>query len=107
MPTEDDYLVYTFNRFQACRFGLVGEYVDPASGQRGALADHILETSKLLAPHAEALASEGALDMVREVVERRDSDAEWIRATEGETRNLHETVRRGCGRWAQVASLPA
>ncbi|AST33691.2 YbdK family carboxylate-amine ligase [Ralstonia solanacearum] len=107
VPAEDDYLVYTFNRFQACRFGLAGEYVDPASGQRGALADHILETSKLLAPHAEALASEGALDMVRDVVERRDSDAEWIRATESETRNLHETVRRGCGRWAQATTQPA
>ena len=78
MPVEDDYLVYTFNRFQACRFGLAGEYVDPATGNRGALADHILETSKVLSAHAEALSSEGALDMVREVVEACDADAEWI-----------------------------
>src|SRR3954452_17573653 len=28
-PEEDDYLVYTFNRFQACRFGLDGTMVDP------------------------------------------------------------------------------
>src|SRR6202140_798334 len=27
--TEDAYLVYGFNRFQACRFGLQGEIVDP------------------------------------------------------------------------------
>ncbi len=27
MPQEDDYLVYTFNRFQACWFGLEGEYL--------------------------------------------------------------------------------
>jgi len=107
MPVEDDYLVYTFNRFQACRFGLAGEYVDPATGNRGALADHILETSKLLSAHAEALSSEGALDMVREVVEARDADAEWIRAAQRETRNLHETVRRGCGRWTQAATQPA
>ena len=104
MPVEDDYLVYTFNRFQACRFGLAGEYVDPATGNRGALADHILETSKVLSAHAEALSSEGALDMVREVVEACDADAEWIRAAQRETRNLHETVRRGCGRWTQQAA---
>ena len=24
-PVEDDYLAYTYNRFQACRFGLAGE----------------------------------------------------------------------------------
>lgn len=106
-PAEDDYLVYTFNRFQACRFGLAGEYVDPATGNRGALADHILETSKVLSHHAEALSSEGALDMVREVVEGRDTDAEWICRAQNETRNLHETVRRGCGRWTQAAAQPA
>ena len=33
-PAEDDYLVYTFNRFQACRFGLDGEIVDPKTKQR-------------------------------------------------------------------------
>src|ERR1700712_4278258 len=33
-PAEDDYLVYAFNRFQACRFGLDGEIVDPKTKQR-------------------------------------------------------------------------
>jgi hypothetical protein len=28
-PLEDDYLVYTYNRFQACRFGLDGLIVNP------------------------------------------------------------------------------
>ena len=37
-PTEDDYLVYTYNRFQACRFGLDGDIVDPQTsrGRRSA-----------------------------------------------------------------------
>ncbi len=38
-PCEDDYLVYTFNRFQACRFGLEGVYVDPANGAHLSLAE--------------------------------------------------------------------
>lgn len=33
-PSEDDYLVYTYNRFQACRFGLDGTYVDPATSEQ-------------------------------------------------------------------------
>ena len=28
-PAEDDYLVYNYNRFQACRFGLDGVVVHP------------------------------------------------------------------------------
>ncbi len=39
-PTEDDYLVYTYNRFQACRFGLDAVYVDPATGERYAARAH-------------------------------------------------------------------
>ena len=42
--TEDAYLVYGFNRFQACRFGLRGEIVDPLSRQRRTLADDVRET---------------------------------------------------------------
>jgi carboxylate-amine ligase len=33
VPHEDDYMVYTYNRFQACRFGLEAVYVDPVTGR--------------------------------------------------------------------------
>jgi len=102
-PDEDDYLVYTFNRFQACRFGLAGEYADPANGgARVMLAEHILQTAQVLAPHAQALASEAALDHVRQAARARDTDARWIRSTWDETRSLHEVVRCGCERWGRM-----
>ncbi|MDR2240594.1 MAG: glutamate--cysteine ligase [Zoogloeaceae bacterium] len=102
-PAEDDYLVYTFNRFQACRFGLAGEYADPASGDRVPLAGHILQTVRTLAPHAGALGSESALERVQETARTRNTDAQWVRAAQDQTRNLHEVVRCGCERWAQPA----
>lgn len=40
MPEEDDYLVYTYNRFQACRFGMDAVYVDPATGDHMPLREH-------------------------------------------------------------------
>ena len=101
-PAEDDYLVYTFNRFQACRFGLAGEYADPASGQRVTLAEHVLQTTQMLAPHAQALACEGALDAVRQAALTQDTDAQWLRTMQDQTRNLHEVVRCGCERWGQA-----
>jgi carboxylate-amine ligase len=55
VPHEDDYMVYTYNRFQACRFGLEAVYVDPATGQHMPLRDHILLTLTQLEWHSEAL----------------------------------------------------
>ena len=52
MPQEDDYMVYTYNRFQACRFGLDAVYVDPPTGQHMPLRDHILQTLRQIGDHA-------------------------------------------------------
>jgi carboxylate-amine ligase len=71
MPQEDDYLVYTFNRFQACRFGLEGEYVHPNELTRMPIADHILSICDALEPHAEALGSLEALSNIRALAASR------------------------------------
>ncbi len=43
-PVEDDYRVYNYNRFQACRFGLDGTVVHPKSYATVTLRDDILST---------------------------------------------------------------
>ena len=65
-PAEDDYLVYTFNRFQACRFGLDGEIVDPKTKQRSKLRDDIIRTLARIEPHALDLQALDALQPDRE-----------------------------------------
>ncbi|MDI5536268.1 hypothetical protein MJM28_30095, partial [Salmonella enterica subsp. enterica serovar Montevideo] len=37
-PQEQDYLLYKFNRFQACRYGLEGVLTDAYTGDRRRLA---------------------------------------------------------------------
>ena len=100
MPQEDDYLVYTFNRFQACRFGLEGEYVHPNELTRMPIADHIISICDALVPHAEALGSLDALANIRALAQSRNGDAERVRQIEGTTRSLRETVRQTCDSWA-------
>jgi carboxylate-amine ligase len=56
-PVEDDYLVYNYNRFQACRFGLEGTITHPKSYQNVSLREDILATLANMAPYAEALGS--------------------------------------------------
>lgn len=100
MPQEDDYLVYTFNRFQACRFGLEGEYVHPNELTRMPIADHIISICDALVPHAEALGSLDALANIRALAQSRNGDAERVRQIESTTRSLRETVRQTCDSWA-------
>ncbi|MFX9020039.1 hypothetical protein ABTN35_20585, partial [Acinetobacter baumannii] len=64
-PVEDDYLVYTYNRFQACRFGLEAVYVDPATGEHMPLADHILKTMDAVADYAARHGAAPALHLLR------------------------------------------
>ena len=56
-PVEDDYLVYNYNRFQACRFGLEGAITHPKTYETMSLREDILATLAKMAPYAEALGS--------------------------------------------------
>ncbi len=61
-PAEDDYLVYNYNRFQACRFGLDGTVTHPKTYANLPLRGDILDTLEKVAPHAAALGSSAALE---------------------------------------------
>jgi carboxylate-amine ligase len=66
-PSEDDYLVYNYNRFQACRFGLEGTITHPKTYETLSLREDILATLRLMEPHADALGSYDALTDLAEV----------------------------------------
>ncbi|MDB5906010.1 MAG: glutamate--cysteine ligase [Massilia sp.] len=77
-PVEDDYLVYNYNRFQACRFGLEGALTHPKTYQTVSLRDDILETLGLMEPHGRALGSTMALRHL-EAAANGASDANYLR----------------------------
>jgi len=89
--SEDDYLVYNYNRFQACRFGLDATLVHPRRHQTLALRDDVLATLAQLAPHAAALGSSGALGVLRRVV-GEGNHAGDLRRWHGETGGLRGMV---------------
>jgi carboxylate-amine ligase len=79
-PREDDYLVYNYNRFQACRFGLEGSIVLPQDLAMLPLRADILSTLRHLAPQAERLGSRAALaQLERMILSGRGNDAGWLR----------------------------
>ncbi len=99
MPTEDDYLVYTYNRFQACRFGLDAVYVDPATGGHMPLREHILLTMAQIERHATGMGAGASLHLLRSSVERGDNDARWLREKQGEEHLLAEVIRQAADRF--------
>jgi carboxylate-amine ligase len=99
MPSEDDYLVYTYNRFQACRFGLEAVYVDPGTGRHQPLREHILHTMDQIATHAARQGAAPSLHLLRSDVEKGQNDARWLRDRQREEQLLAETSRQAAMRF--------
>ncbi|HZY17227.1 MAG TPA: YbdK family carboxylate-amine ligase [Ramlibacter sp.] len=99
VPQEDDYMVYTYNRFQACRFGLEAVYVDPVSGRHMPLRDHLLQTLRQLSDHARRLGTGPAIQLLGEDAELGTNDARWLRQQQSRERLLAEVVRQGAQRF--------
>jgi carboxylate-amine ligase len=101
-PEEDDYLVYTYNRFQACRFGLDGMMVNPKTREQISIREDILATLRHLGPHAAALNSQAALDEIERTAARDGNHASYLRkqfaqggSVEGVVRASVEALRSG------------
>ena len=99
-PVEDDYLVYTYNRFQACRFGLQGDIVNPQTKQRGKLRDDIVRTLARVETHAVDLKSWEACQLLRESL-GEGNDAQWLRRQRAQDVPLSEVVEAAARRWTQ------
>ena len=100
-PAEDDYLVYTFNRFQACRFGAAGVMVDPKTRQHVPIDQDILDTLQRIEQHAIELGADVACRRLRQRVQAGESDAGWCRQTHERYGSLPELVRAQAERWSQ------
>lgn len=105
-PHENDYRVYTFNRFQAARFALDGVLVDPKTGERQIIANHLLETLALIEDHASDLKADAACLRLKQRVLNRSTDADWCRRTYQEYGSLPELMRVQASRWSDSLQSP-
>ncbi|MDY0012299.1 MAG: YbdK family carboxylate-amine ligase [Rhodocyclaceae bacterium] len=98
-PAEADYLVYTFNRFQACRFGFDGTLVAPKTHEHRTIGADIRETLAHLEPHASELGCDAACRSLGRLVDEGGGDAAWLRKLTEQGATLPEMVRRQCLAW--------
>lgn len=100
-PVEDDYLVYNYNRFQACRFGLDGTVVHPKTYETRSLREDILATLSTIAPLAEPLGALPALAYLYGAT-NSDTDAQFLRQQYDESGSIEGMVNAAIGRFRQV-----
>ena len=103
-PVQSIYMVNSFNRFEASRFGYRGVMIDPFDRKRTPIGADILDTISALMPHAHALGSAAVLSELAGSVRRDESDADWLRAGFAATGSLVDVVRESCDRWQKAAA---
>lgn len=79
-PLEDDYLVYNYNRFQGCRFGLEGIIIDPRSHEQRSLRDDIHRTLQMIEDSAEDLKCSSIIAEISHIMDE-GNDASHLRTT--------------------------
>jgi carboxylate-amine ligase len=100
LPVDGDvYLVYKSNRFQACRYGLAGSFIDVKSGMRVQLGEDFLATLELLRPHAAELGTATALQTLENGIREGSNDCRWLREGNEKMGSLTDVVRSASELW--------
>ena len=96
--------VYSYNRFQACRFGYEGVIVDAERNRHVRIRDDVLETLERLAPSATELGTTVPLLSLAGSAAREANDARWLRERFLETKSFTDVVRLQAERWRNERS---
>ena len=97
--SEDIYLTYNYNRFQACRFGLEGQVINGTTGASRALHQEVLTTLDTCRPFASELESTYALDEIERLVRTTGNDARWQRETYQRRHSMAELLLESADLW--------
>ena len=98
-PIAPQYLVYGYNRFQACRFGFEAMLADPGAHTHIRLREDLMATLYRIQRIGDELGTADALRAVGDRADRELNDSRWLRERFQETRNLSDVVRLQAERW--------
>ena len=99
-PSPDVYEVYNYNRFQACRFGLKGNLIDPATKEHRLISDDITRTLDLIAADAETMGTTSVMAGIRNRMWSGVGDADQLRALNHRHGSLSGAMMEQCRIWA-------
>jgi len=91
--------VYSYNRFQACRFGMQATLIDPETGRWIDIQEDLLETLARVTPHAHALGADEDTHALHAIALARRNDATILREEFDRRGALADVVRWQCQTW--------
>lgn len=97
---ENDYLLYKFNRFQACRFGMEGILTDVNTGDHHRLADDTLRLLDTVAASAEKVGAVSAINTLHQQVKKGHNEVRHMRDFVANGGSLSGLVKKHCEIWA-------
>ncbi len=99
--TKDLYYLYTYNRFQASRYGFDGELIDPHTLKKKTISEDILETLELLEKNTPSLKNKYYLKKLEKSVRNKKNDALFLKEFHKKTRSFTKVVREQCLLWSR------
>ena len=94
------YDVYTYNRFQASRYGFAGQFIHPQSLQHDTIENDMRKTLAVVEKFAERLGTLEYMHLINENLSSKENDAAVLRDVFHQTGELTEVVKEQCRRWA-------
>lgn len=99
-PTKKMSLTYSYNKFQASRYGLNGYIIKSnQSYEQIKVKDDILATLAMVKDEAGQLSLEGELIEMEQIVLNEHCDADWLRSEYKKSENLSLVVEKSCDLW--------
>lgn len=96
---ESEYMVYSYNRFQACRFGLDGNYIDPADQNHMTIRNHLLLTLQWLRNSVDINDDRQVLFRELQAASQGRTDAERLVHEFRRSGSVEEVVRFAMDQW--------
>ncbi len=98
---KDLYTVYPYNRFQACRFGFDGKFIDPYTLKSRSIQDDILLTIEQLKPSAHELNNTRYLKTIKSLTTKKLNDSARLKKIWTKTNSFEKTIREQCRLWQE------
>ncbi len=99
------YLPYAYNRFQACRYGLRGQIVNPFTYQTHTIYDQIIATLKRIKNMIPLKGRDPFIEWIRHRVKKKENESTWLRKKYYEVDDLPALVRLQTDLWENSSQI--
>lgn len=97
--SQDLYYLYSYNRFQASRYGLDGEFINPTDFKKISIADDILKTIERIQPYTKQLNNTQLISQIEFNAINKLNDANKIRQIYKDKPLFENLMRIQCEYW--------